>query len=634
MASGLLLAAGARLALGQAPTDLSGEWTRLITHEDAYERLGGPSPGEYWGIPLNDAGRMRADTYNGNWLSTSLELQCRPHPTGYQQLGPDAMRIEKQVNPLTRELVAYRVLYRATPGDRVIYMDGRTHPSEHAAHTWEGFSTGEWEGGTLTITSTHLKESFIRRNGVQGSFRRTVTEHVTLEEPYMTWVLIVEDPDYLTEPLIRSVTFVRAPHGQVPLYPCSSQLEEYNADAPKDRVPNWLVGMNPYLTEVAVKFKFPLEGVRGGADTIYPEAQAKLKQLRPPAAQYVLKPEYKDESTRVAERADAQPKRVPDYANAQLELLHVKRNVYMLSGAGGNIALSAGGDGVLMVDTGAAAATDKVLAAIQSMAQQPVPPAAYYSAQFEASTWQIEHSVAPTAIRMIINTSLDAEHMGGNEKIVTSKLFHPISSDRTQNSGSEIILAHENVVRRLEAMKDVPPRAIPTESYFSDRYRIHRYVNGEGIEVYHLPNAHSDGDSMVWFRTADVIATGEVFNSDTYPVIDVDKGGSIQGIINALIRISDMMYPEDMSQGGTMVIPGHGRICDVADVGLYRDMMIVIRDRVRDMIKRGMTLEQVKAAKPTMDYDPLFGREPGGTANFVTAVYRSLSGEQKPKASN
>jgi len=197
-----------------------------------------------------------------------------------------------------------------------------------------------------------------------------------------------------------------------------------------------------------------------------------------------------------------------------------------------------------------------------------------------------------------------------------------------------MILAHENVLRRVQEMKSIPEHAMPSNTYFSDRYRIHRFVNGEGIEVYHLPNAHTDGDSMVWFRTSDVIATGEVFNSDTYPNIDVDKGGSIQGVIDGLIRITDMMYPEDMSQGGTLVVPAHGRICDVADVGLYRDMMIVIRDRVRDMIKRGMTLAQVKAAKPTMDYDPLFGREPGATAKFVEAVYRSLKEDKKVQASN
>jgi glyoxylase-like metal-dependent hydrolase (beta-lactamase superfamily II) len=406
-----------------------------------------------------------------------------------------------------------------------------------------------------------------------------------------------------------------------------------DANAPKDRVPNWLAGTNPYLTEVAFKFKFPLEGVRGGAATLYPEFAVKLKSMSPPSAQSVLKPEYKDESTKIAERADAQPRRPPNYDAAAIEVLHVNRNVYMLAGAGANIAVSIGKDGVVMVDTGIAQMTAKVLAAVQKLTQQFVPPPASFSATGLASTWQIEHSTAPTVVRLIINTSLDAEHLGGNDKIVLSPFFHPMTSDLSNNSGTEMILAHENVLRRVQEMKSIPQHAMPSNTYFSDRYRIHRFVNGEGIEVFHLPNAHTDGDSMVWFRTSDVIATGEVFNSDTYPVIDVDKGGSIQGVIDGLIRITDMMYPEDMSQGGTMVIPGHGRICDVADVGLYRDMMIVIRDRVRDMIRRGMSLQQVKAAKPTMDYDPLFGREPGATAQFVEAVYRSLKEDKKAQAS-
>src|SRR5262245_47644022 len=174
-------------AFAQVPPDLTGEYQRLTSHEDAHERGPGPDPGEYWGLPINDAERMRADTYSASWVNTSLELQCRPHPTGYQQLGPDSMRIEKEINPLTRELIAYRVLFQRTPGVRMIWLDGRAHPSQYAAHTWEGFSTGRWEGDTLTVDSTHLKESFIRRNGVQGSFRRTVTEHVSLDDEYLTW---------------------------------------------------------------------------------------------------------------------------------------------------------------------------------------------------------------------------------------------------------------------------------------------------------------------------------------------------------------------------------------------------------------------------------------------------------------
>jgi len=612
------------------PPDLVGEWRRLTNHEDAHERGPGPDPGEYWGLPLNDAARMRADTYNASWVSTSPELQCRPHPTGYQQLGPDVMRIEKEINPLTRELVAYRVLFQRTSGVRMVYLDGRPHPSGYAAHTWEGFSTGKWDGDTLTIFSTHLKESFIRRNGVQGSFRRTVTEHVSLDEPYITWILIVEDPDYLTAPLIRSVTFVRNPTGQVPVYPCSPQLEDYRPDRVKDYVPHYLPGTNPYLTEVPFKYQVPLDGVRGGAETMYPEYQAKVKGLSPPAAQFTLKPEYKDASTRIAELADAQPRREPKWESQQVELLHVQGNVYLMGGAGSNIALSAGGDGVVMVDSGVPQMTDKVLAAIQQVAERPnIPLMRSSTASYFASTWQSTHTVAPAAIRMIINTSIESDHTGGNDKVAGSSMFHPIGIEGADQSGSEVIIAHENVLQGMLALNDakpgtIPARALPINTYFADRYRLHRFVNGEGVEVIHLPNAHSDGDSMVYFRGSDVIVTGDVFNSDSYPVIDVERGGTIQGVIDALIRITDLAYPEYMGQGGTMIIPGRGHICDVADAGYYRDMLIIVRDRIRDMVQKNMTLEQVKAAKPTMDYDPLFGRQPGTTAKFVEAVYRSL----------
>lgn len=619
----------------QSPTDLEGEWRRLTAHEDAHERGPGPDPGEYWGLPVNDAERMRADTYNASWVNVSFQLQCRPHPTGYQQLGPDQMRIEKEWDPLTRQVIAYRVLFQRTPGDRMIWLDGREHPSTYAAHTWEGFSTGKWEGDTLTVESTHLKESFIRRNGVQGSFRRTVTEHISLDEPYLTWVLIVNDPDYLTEPLIRSVTFERAPNQQIPVYPCSPQVEDFKTERTRDYVPHYLVGANPYLTEVAFKYKVPLDGVRGGAETMYPEFQSKVNGLTPPAAQFTLKPEYKDASTRVAERADAQPAVVPDWTNAQVDLLHVDGNIYLLAGAGGNIALSAGGDGVLMVDTGVSQMTDKVLEAIRQLTQSGFNEQllTQRKARSVASAWQVAHSLPPTAIRVIINTSDDPDRWGGNEKIAFSKSFHPIGVEGGNQDGSELIVAHENVLQRMIATEGtpnaIPTRAMPTTTYFSDGYRLHRFFNGEGVEVIHLPNAHTDGDSMIYFRNSDVIVTGEVFNSDTYPAIDMDRGGSIQGVIDALIRITDLSYPEYMGQGGTLIIPGRGRICDVADAGYYRDMLIIVRDRIRDLIKQGKTLDQVKAAKPTMDYDPLFGREKGATARFVESVYRSLMLSEK-----
>jgi hypothetical protein len=262
-----VLASPLVLAQENSPIDLTGTW-RWIPHEDERDRLPGAYPGDYRGIPLNDAARMRADTFDEELNSTSMLLQCRPRSPGYQPKGLDPMRIDKIVDAVSRQATAYRVSYEKTPGDRVIWLDGRPRPSQYALHSWDGFSTGAFQGDTLEITTTHLKESFVRRNGVPTSFRATVIEHVSLQEPYLEWTFTVIDPDYLTEPLVRSATYMRAPTLQLPPYPC--QAEEYQS-GDKYRAPHYLLGENPYLTESAFKYKTPLEGSRGGADTLYPE---------------------------------------------------------------------------------------------------------------------------------------------------------------------------------------------------------------------------------------------------------------------------------------------------------------------------------------------------------------------------
>src|SRR5262245_32462656 len=441
LAGNLLPVFGQGFGSGAQP-DLAGEW-RKVGHEDVHERGGGPDPGEFWGIPVNDAARMRGDTYNAAWASASLVLRCRAHPTGYQQLAPDNRRITKEVDTIAREQICYRSLFRETPGERMIWMDGRPHPSEYYAHSWEGFSTGQWNGDTLTITSTHLKESFMRRNGTPASFRRTVTEHVSLDEPYITWVIVVHDPDYLTEPLVRSVTYVRAPNFEVGAYPCASQTEEYHLnEVAKYRMPHYLTGENPYLTEVAVKYKVPLEGVRGGAETTYPSWRAKGMGLSVPTAESALKPVYNDESTRIAERADIQPLPPPNYD--KIEALHAGGNVYMIAGAGGNVVAQAGGDGIVLIDSGAAPAADRLIALIPQLVPAPRPPVLRESASPFASTWQVEHSIGTPHIRMIIYTAADADHTGGTLKIMESKYWHPIGFEGDEEA-SEVVFAHENV---------------------------------------------------------------------------------------------------------------------------------------------------------------------------------------------
>lgn len=602
-----------------SPIDLTGTW-RWLPYEDERDRTPGAYPGDYRGLPLNDAARMRADTYDEEWNATSPLLQCRPRGPQYQAKGLDPMRIDQVVDPVTRNLVALRIVFEKTPGERMIWLDGRPRPSPYALRSWDGFSTGRFIGDTLEITTTHLKESYVRRNGVPASFRATVIEHVSLQDSFLEWTFTVIDPDYLTEPLVRSATYVRAPTLQLPLYPC--QPEEYQPGE-RYRVPHYLVGDNPYLTESAVKYRMPQEGTRGGAETTYPEWRAKGASLAPPKEQYAYKPEYADASTRIAERADAEPARPPAYD--RVDTLHVGGNVYLIAGAGGNIAVSAGGDGVLMVDAGAAAASERVLGAIRQIVQTIRPPEPPEAASPYSNTWLATHAPPEPAIRFIINTSAGLDHVGGNPGIRKSPNFRVLGYRNP--SLSLQVLAHQAVQSRL--VDGTTADLAPTDTYASDRYTLYRFFNGQAVQLFHAANAVSDGDTMVWFRRSDVIAAGDVYNSDIYPPIDVDRGGSIDGVIEALNRLVDMSVTEFMSQGGTMIVPGHGWIGDAADVGLYRDMLIVVRDRIQSMIDRGMTLAQVRAAKPTMDYDPLYGRQRGVTARFVDAVYRSLAEKKK-----
>jgi glyoxylase-like metal-dependent hydrolase (beta-lactamase superfamily II) len=598
-----------------SPVDLTGTW-RWVNHEDERDRNPGAFPGDYRGLPLNDAARMRADTYDEEVNSTSSLLQCRPRTPGYQPKGLDPMRIDKSVDPLTRQLVAYRISYEKTPGERVIWLDGRPSPSAYALHSWDGFSTGRFRGDTLEITTTHIKESYVRRNGVATSFRATVVEQLSLEEPYLEVTFTVIDPDYLTEPLVRSATYMRAPTLQLPPYPC--QPEDYQPGE-KYRVPHYLPGENPYLTESGFKYKTPQEGVRGGAETLYPEWRARGATLAPPTTQSTIKPTYTDASTRIAERADALPPRSPSYDN--VESLHVAGNVYLIAGAGGNIVVSDGGDGVVMVDSGATAATEKVLAALRDIHRMLRPPEPPEAASPFGNQWLAEHAFGEPAIRMIINTSSNPDHVGGNANVRMSPLFRLLGY--RDPSLSLQVLAHAAVQRRMMESK-APDSLVPTDTYLSDKYTLYRFFNNQAVQLFHPTRAITDGDSMVWFRRSDVIAAGDIYNSDIYPPIDVDKGGSINGEIDALDKLIDMSVTEFMAQGGTLIVPGHGWISDAADVGYYRDMLMVIRDRIQSMVDKQMTLGQVKAAKPTMDFDPEYGREPGVAARFVEAVYRSL----------
>jgi glyoxylase-like metal-dependent hydrolase (beta-lactamase superfamily II) len=192
-------------------------------------------------------------------------------------------------------------------------------------------------------------------------------------------------------------------------------------------------------------------------------------------------------------------------------------------------------------------------------------------------------------------------------------------------------VAHENVLNRMSAVTSgkqtaTPEKAWPTDTYFDEFYKLPEYFNGEAVIVYHEPSANTDGDSIVFFRHSEVISAGNIFSTVSYPVIDVEKGGSIQGVINGLNHVLDLAVAEYRSQGGTWIVPSHGRLSDTGDVASYRNMLVMIRDRIQDLIKKGMTLDQVKTARPTMDFDGRYGSNTGSwtTAMFVEATYRSL----------
>jgi cyclase len=290
----------------------------------------------------------------------------------------------------------------------------------------------------------------------------------------------------------------------------------------------------------------------------------------------------------------------------ELDVLRVQGNVYVIGGAGGNIAVQIGDLGVVVVDTGLAQNTDKVLAAIRKLSDKP--------------------------IQYIIDTHLHPDHTGGNDAVrragVTITGANVAADINDATHGAQII-AHQNVLNRLSAPSGkqaaMPEGAWPTETYVSGQKEL--YFNDEPIAIIYQPNAHTDGDSLVYFRRSDVVATGDIFVTTSYPYIDLNNGGSIQGEIDALNNILDITIPKHDEEGGTYVIPGHGRICDEYDVLEYRDMITIIRDRVQAAIKKGMTLDQVRSAGFTKDFDTRYSARTGfGTAdNFITSVYKSLS---------
>ena len=288
-----------------------------------------------------------------------------------------------------------------------------------------------------------------------------------------------------------------------------------------------------------------------------------------------------------------------------VEVMPVQGNVYMLTGAGGNVTIQVGKDGAVLVDAGLEAAAPRVLEEVQKLTRGP--------------------------LLYIINTHFHPDHTGGNEFFARrspQNQFEQIGGRVTSEQAVKII-AHENVLNRMsqaaESGAATPRFGLPVDEFFTPFKDLR--VNGEAIFVYHEPRAHTDGDSVVLFRASDVISAGDVFTPDGYPFIDLEAGGSVQGEIDALNHLLELTVPGHTQEAGTYVIPGHGRLCDEADVVEYRDMVVIVRDRIQDLIKKGRTLEQVEAARPSLDYDAAYV-SPGSFVTpekFVESIYKSLA---------
>jgi cyclase len=555
--------------------DLSGNWAPSA-HD---ELVGDPAIAEFFGVPINEGTQAFGLAWSPSRV-TVPEHQCQVHLAGYIYGGPLSLRIWEERDPQSQKVIAIRQYISTYEQNRTIWMDGRPHPSPNAPRTWMGFSTGKWEGNTLTVYTTHMKTGELRRNGLLESDEATLVEHFIRYGNVLTHVAIVTDPLTLTEPFTRSQVFNLAlPETQSWLYPC--EYVDELADRPRGDVPNYLPGKNPFLNEYANKLKIPLQAVLGGAATMYPDFRQDMKKGAFPA---------------VAKPVVAPP---PPPPTGDLDVVHVQGNVYMISGAGGNIAVQIGDLGVLTVDTGNGKFNDRVLAEIRKLSDKP--------------------------IQYIVNTTIDPDHTGGNDVLrkagVTITGANVTAEINDATVGAQIV-AHEKILDRMSApngkQPPAPSGAWPTDTYTKGQKEV--FFNKEPVVAIYQPKAHTDGDSMVFFRRSDVVAAGEIFDITGYPVIDVDKGGTIQGEIDALNNLMDIVIPEHEEEGGTYVIPGRGHICDEYDVLEYRDMVTIVRDRVQDAIKRGLSFADVKKANYTIDFESRYGNGD----NFVEAVYKTL----------
>jgi glyoxylase-like metal-dependent hydrolase (beta-lactamase superfamily II) len=373
-----------------------------------------------------------------------------------------------------------------------------------------------------------------------------------------------------------------SPYQVIAPYPCDPAEE---SSLPRHAVPHYLPGQNPYLREYAERHQLPLEAVGGGARTMYPEFIE--GKVRPGSA-----------AARAAAPATALARTV--------NVLHVQGNVHMLHTPRGNVTVLAGDEGIAIVDPLQAALADEIAAAIAALSSNP--------------------------IRLIVNTQAHESRTGGNGALAARGRSivggNAVSSGVNQEAlrATARIVAHENVLTSMTAAR--PARSagdLPTDVFSTDRRDL--FFNGEGVQISHVPAARSNGDSIVYFRRSDVISAGDLFRTDAFPFIDLEAGGSVQGVIDGLNAIIDLAIPAALQESGTMIVPGRGRLADESDVVEYRDMVVIVRDRVKDGLEKGLTLAQVQATAPTLGYDWHYGRSADGWSgeDFVAVVYRELS---------
>ena len=588
---------------GQAPRlspaiDLSGYWTPVM-HEDALERGAGNEIADFGGFALNEAGRLWALSYDPSRV-TLRPHQCEGYVAPYQMRSTGNFRIWEERDPRTQRLIAIHVYGQTTEGLRTIWMDARPHPPAWAPHTARGFSTGRFVGESLVVQTTHIKQGWVRRNGLPGSDQTTMTDFFLRFGDRLTNVTVTNDPVFLSEPEVRSNDYLRQPvdHGAW-LYACDDG--EQILDRAPDFVPHYLFGKQPFAREFAKKYNLPLAASLMGAASMYPELAAQLRSTNADALFSPAPGRPSDTSKAV----DAEPR------DGQVHVLPIRNNVYMLVGDGGNIVVQTGEQGPFVIDTGQGKLSDKVLAAIRTLTPKP--------------------------IQFIANTSFHPEHTGGNVALgeagqdpslpgsffvqsaprgVTGFFADPLSH--------ATMMGHNNVLVRMQAA-GAPASAVPADTYLEERRR--KFHNGDAVELFHMPNASTDGDSLVHFRSADVLVAGDIFTTTQYPFIDAKHGGSIQGLIRALNAILDVTVFRHQGEGGTYVVPGHGYLSDEHEVVEYRDMVVIVRDRVKAMKDAGATLAQIQAARLTADYDTRYGSNSGPwtTAMFVQAVYDTLS---------